>query len=286
MATRKSAERRSAERSCGRKASSSELNAKHPGVEELLKGNGPATMGYYAALGLGFDCAQEDVQKKYKRLALQCHPDKAGNEPEAVERFQAIATAYHVLSDTTATKAYWSMFRLRCYLHQTAHTPDRLLYPYYLMQVKKRDDRGIWQDRLITLDLLAGYLQNWKKDAAHRKIALSSIKAIKVQEGSNFSIQFKDNQRDYRLLADNQLHCELFVSVLRAIVDGVAVISDDTIFPPRCERKGYVEKKGKSGDYSRRWLMLGSAYILIFRNMNCEELVNAISLCARPTVCG
>ncbi len=82
------------------------------------------------------------MQKAYKRLALQCHPDKVGSDRELIDRFQAITTAYQVLSDPVATKAYWDMFRIRCFLFQTAHTPNAPLMPFYVFHVKKRDERG------------------------------------------------------------------------------------------------------------------------------------------------
>ena len=85
------------------------------------------------------------MQKAYKRLALQCHPDKVGSDRELIDRFQAITTAYQVLSDPVATKAYWDMFRIRCFLFQTAHTPNSPLMPFYVFHVKKRDERGMQQ---------------------------------------------------------------------------------------------------------------------------------------------
>merc|ERR1712086_373017 len=58
---------------------------------------------------------------------------------------------------------------------------------------------------------------------------------------------------------------------------------DDEFFPPYSTKKGYVEKKGKSGDWQRRWIMLGGGQLLIFRAMDCTKLVNAIPIChAQP----
>eukprot|EP00964_Phaeocystis_antarctica_P039229 scaffold22445_cov73-Phaeocystis_antarctica.AAC.1 len=58
---------------------------------------------------------------------------------------------------------------------------------------------------------------------------------------------------------------------------------DDQFFPPYSTKKGYVEKKGKSGDWQRRWVMLGGGQLLIFRAMDCTKLVNAIPIChAQP----
>mmetsp|Transcript_41107 Transcript_41107/g.68315 ORF Transcript_41107/g.68315 Transcript_41107/m.68315 type:complete len:436 (-) Transcript_41107:219-1526(-) len=250
----------------------------HPAVQELLKGNGPVDKGYYAALGLQFTSTSTDVQKQYKRLALQFHPDKAGNIPDATERFQSITTAYHVLSNKSAIKAYWDMYRLRCYMYQLPHDPSRPLLPFYLLHVKKRDDRGLMQERLLTIDLGEGHLQNWKKDKVHRKIPLNAISAVAVTGDCTFTISFNNGQRDYRLATEFPPQCRLYISVLQGVISGAQTRPDDEFFPPRCERKGYVEKRGKTGDWAKRWIMLGARYLLIFRNMNCEELVNAVPL--------
>lgn len=45
---------------------------------------------------------QEVIRKSYKRLALQWHPDKNPDNPDAVERFQSISAAYHRLTNPEA----------------------------------------------------------------------------------------------------------------------------------------------------------------------------------------
>ena len=41
-----------------------------------------------------------------RRLSLENHPDKAGNSPEVLKKFQEIAEAYQVLSDTDKKQIY------------------------------------------------------------------------------------------------------------------------------------------------------------------------------------
>jgi DnaJ-class molecular chaperone len=61
----------------------------------------------YDTLGLKNDASQEEIKKAYKKLALQCHPDKnKGNKEEAEEKFKKITEAYSVLSDENKRKKY------------------------------------------------------------------------------------------------------------------------------------------------------------------------------------
>lgn len=57
----------------------------------------------YAILGVAQHATQDDIARKYKRLALQFHPDKYKGD---VSRFKDIAAAYDVLSDETKRKRY------------------------------------------------------------------------------------------------------------------------------------------------------------------------------------
>ncbi|KXZ47821.1 hypothetical protein GPECTOR_32g433 [Gonium pectorale] len=60
----------------------------------------------YKELGLERDAKIEDIKRAYRRLALQCHPDKNPDDPAAHERFQRISVAYSVLSDEGKRKFY------------------------------------------------------------------------------------------------------------------------------------------------------------------------------------
>ena len=54
-----------------------------------------AEKNYYDILGLDKNCSQEDINKKFKKLALQYHPDRWVGKPEkeqkeAEEKFKEI----------------------------------------------------------------------------------------------------------------------------------------------------------------------------------------------------
>lgn len=63
-----------------------------------------AQQDYYDVLGVARDASDDDIKKAFRNLARQHHPDVNPDDPEAAERFRAIAEAYEVLSvaDTRA----------------------------------------------------------------------------------------------------------------------------------------------------------------------------------------
>jgi DnaJ-class molecular chaperone len=57
------------------------------------------TVDYYDILELPRDATQQDIKKKYRKLAIKYHPDKNKEDEDAVRKFQAVAEAFEVLSD-------------------------------------------------------------------------------------------------------------------------------------------------------------------------------------------
>ena len=64
---------------------------------------------YYEVLGVARDASQEQIKKAYRKLALQCHPDKNPGDKEAEERFKEASEAYQVLSKPD-TRAKYDQF--------------------------------------------------------------------------------------------------------------------------------------------------------------------------------
>ncbi len=61
---------------------------------------------YYQILGVDGDFSEEDIRRKYRKLAMQYHPDRNPDDPEAENRFKEIAEAYGVLTDPEKKRAY------------------------------------------------------------------------------------------------------------------------------------------------------------------------------------
>jgi molecular chaperone DnaJ len=54
---------------------------------------------YYEILGVERKAAAAELKSAYRRVALECHPDRNPNNPQAAERFKEASEAYAVLSD-------------------------------------------------------------------------------------------------------------------------------------------------------------------------------------------
>jgi molecular chaperone DnaJ len=61
---------------------------------------------YYRILGVSREATPDEVKKAYRKLAIQCHPDKNRDDAEAEERFKEISEAYEVLGDSERRARY------------------------------------------------------------------------------------------------------------------------------------------------------------------------------------
>ena len=63
-------------------------------------------MDYYEVLGVERTADDGELKVAYRKLAMQFHPDKNPNNPEAEERFKTCSEAYQVLTDPDKRAAY------------------------------------------------------------------------------------------------------------------------------------------------------------------------------------
>lgn len=60
----------------------------------------------YEILGVKKDASEDEIKSAFRKLALQWHPDKNPNNPEAEEKFKEISSAYDVIGDPQKRKQY------------------------------------------------------------------------------------------------------------------------------------------------------------------------------------
>ncbi len=61
---------------------------------------------YYDILSVPRDCAQEDIKKAFRKLALKYHPDRNQGDKTAEKKFKEVASAYEILGDPKKRAKY------------------------------------------------------------------------------------------------------------------------------------------------------------------------------------
>src|SRR5438093_7002283 len=61
---------------------------------------------FYGVLGGPRDAAEAEIKKAYRKLAMECHPDRNNGDKAAEERFKLVTEAYEVLRDPEKRAAY------------------------------------------------------------------------------------------------------------------------------------------------------------------------------------
>ena len=61
---------------------------------------------YYEVLSVGRDADDRVIKQAYRKVALEWHPDRNPDKPEAEDRFKEAAEAYEVLSDPQKRDIY------------------------------------------------------------------------------------------------------------------------------------------------------------------------------------
>lgn len=65
-----------------------------------------AKRDYYEVLGVTKSATPEEIKKAYRKLAIQFHPDKNPDNPEAEDKFKEAAEAYEILSNSEKKQRY------------------------------------------------------------------------------------------------------------------------------------------------------------------------------------
>ena len=61
---------------------------------------------YYKILGVSRDASQDEIKKKYRKLAAKYHPDRNPDDDTAEDKFKELGEAYEVLKDPEKRKLY------------------------------------------------------------------------------------------------------------------------------------------------------------------------------------
>src|SRR6266852_4801170 len=61
---------------------------------------------FYVVLGVQRDASETDIKKAYRKLAMECHPDRNNGDKSAEEKFKLVSEAYEVLRNPEKRAAY------------------------------------------------------------------------------------------------------------------------------------------------------------------------------------
>jgi len=61
---------------------------------------------FYVVLGVQRDASEADIKKAYRKLAMECHPDRNNGDKSSEEKFKLVSEAYEVLRDPDKRAAY------------------------------------------------------------------------------------------------------------------------------------------------------------------------------------
>ena len=61
---------------------------------------------YYDVLGVDKTADEKTMKSSFRKKAMECHPDRHPNDPQAEARFKELNEAYGVLSDSQKRSAY------------------------------------------------------------------------------------------------------------------------------------------------------------------------------------
>ena len=61
---------------------------------------------FYVILGVSHDASEAEIKKAYRKLAMECHPDRNNGDKAAEEKFKLVTEAYEVLRDPDKRAAY------------------------------------------------------------------------------------------------------------------------------------------------------------------------------------
>ena len=61
---------------------------------------------YYEVLAVGREATPDEIKKAYRKVAMECHPDRNPDDPTAEERFKEATEAYEILRDPEMRSRY------------------------------------------------------------------------------------------------------------------------------------------------------------------------------------
>jgi molecular chaperone DnaJ len=144
---------------------------------------------HYTTLGLHPSASMDEIKRAYRRLALELHPDKKGDDPYAAARFAAVKEAYETLTDPL--KKAWYL-QERWYAQSTGRlSTKQIITPVTILKqlleldkytstldTHRMNTEGLYEYmREILSDETIQTVNSFKEPAINKEIILAALKS-------------------------------------------------------------------------------------------------------------
>ena len=188
----------------------------------------------YDILGVRRDADTKAIKAAYYAEAKKCHPDLNPNNPQAKERFQRLASAYELLSDSTRRKIYdttGDTTDSASYQQQQSRgRPTQPGYQYvYEGDPQKHAEevfRGVFADIEVIKSALTSYVEELKSEVEYAAV---SAREGKWDQVSGRKWIHMDDFTDAHVLFSHQL-----AHTLSQSLTSPSTTTDHRPSPPRC----------------------------------------------------
>ncbi|KAL0560999.1 hypothetical protein IC582_001417 [Cucumis melo] len=137
---------------------------------------------HYAILGLpsgeqGAKLTEKEISKAYRAKALELHPDKRPDDPNAHANFQTLKSSYEILKDEKARKLFDDLLRVKREQHRRQSERDS-------KRQKMMTDLEARERSAFAPDPAAKELEEEEKIARKLKEEIARIRAMHAKKGA------------------------------------------------------------------------------------------------------
>jgi len=151
-----------------------------------------------------------------------------------------------------------------------------------IFTLHKINENNVVQTRLLKFDLIKREFSNWDKDRLKTVHKFSDIKSVSTDisgRATDIIIYFKTYPRPYRYRAATMREKSTLSAILTGILENkLQIVEDDSILPMCSQLKDTLSKRGSSGLFNRRCVLMGRSNVLVFKNSKLVDLVSCINL--------
>jgi molecular chaperone DnaJ len=108
---------------------------------------------YYEVLGVTRTSLDDEIQKAYRKLAMNYHPDRNPGDKDAEARFKEATEAFEVLSDTEKRQHYNHFGHGQSFRQQSSRNPGDVFSDFFADAFRQEQRRPTSRDVQIDMDV-------------------------------------------------------------------------------------------------------------------------------------